>query len=101
MCLIPGLFGNAKNTNKKSNELTVNKEGNSLLVPTNKNHKDWYKNIKKLIENPGLVKEISDNLYNTVKDTYSIQAVCADRRKLYISKLGVEKFNDKYVEIVK
>lgn len=90
-----------KNTNKKSNELTVNKEGNSLLVPTNKNHKDWYKNIKKLIENPGLVKELSDNLYNTVKDTYSIEAVCANRRELYMSKLSDKKLFNKVVETVK
>ena len=56
---------------------------NGILIDTNKNHKDWYKSIKKLILQPELIKTLGNNLYNTVKDTYSIEAVCATRRELY------------------
>ena len=90
-----------KNTDKKSQELGVNENGNSLLVQTGKNHKDWYKNIKRLIENPELVKTLSDNLHKTVKDTYSMDAVCVNRRELYMKKLSNKKLFDKVVETVK
>jgi len=80
-----------KNTNKKSHELGVNENGNAILVQTSKNHKDWYKHIKKLILNPELVKTLSENLHNTVKDTYSMDAVCANRRELYTSQLKDNK----------
>ena len=63
---------------------------NGILIDPNKNHKDWYKSIKKLIESPELVKQLSDNLYETVKDTYSISKVTDDRRDLY-KKLVSEK----------
>lgn len=56
---------------------------NGILVETVKNHKDWYKAIKKLILNPELITTLGNNLYDTVKDTYSIEAVCATRRDLY------------------
>jgi glycosyltransferase involved in cell wall biosynthesis len=56
---------------------------NGILIETVKNHKDWYKAIKKLILNPELIPVLGNNLYNTVKDTYSIEAVCATRRDLY------------------
>lgn len=67
---------------KKTGTIKV-EDGNALLVQTTKNHKDWYKNVKKLILNPDLVTELSSNLYDTVKDTYSVDAVTAKRRDLY------------------
>ena len=77
-----------KSNDKKNPDPIINKDGNALLVSTSKNHKDWYRNIKRLIQNPEMVKELSVNLYNTVKDTYSMEAVCKDRRELYLSKLN-------------
>jgi len=65
----------------------VNPNGNALLVKSNKNHKDWYRHIKRLILNPELVTELSDKLHKTVKDTYSIDAVTKTRRELYIKLL--------------
>jgi glycosyltransferase involved in cell wall biosynthesis len=67
------------------------KNGNSILIDTNKNHKDWYKFIKKLIETPELVQDLSQNLYNTVKDTYSVDKVNESRRDLYIKLLNDKK----------
>ena len=65
----------------------INPNGNALLVKSNKNHKDWYRHIKKLIENPELVTELSNKLHDTVKDVYSIDAVTEKRRDLYIKLL--------------
>tara|TARA_Y100000389_G_C17435694_1_gene505360 strand:+ start:162 stop:1475 length:1314 start_codon:yes stop_codon:yes gene_type:complete len=76
-----------KSNDKKIQQKIVNPEGNALLVKTSKNHKDWYKNIKTLIENPSMVEELRDNLHNTVKDTYSINAVCKSRKELYVNSL--------------
>lgn len=64
--------------------------GNGLLVDSNRNHKDWVKHLKKLIENPELIKQLSENLYNTVKDTYSVNKVSEDRRALYLKLTGNE-----------
>ena len=57
--------------------------GNSILIDSNKNHKDWAKFVIKLVKNPELIKELGENLYNTVKDKYSMNAVSAQRRELY------------------
>ena len=34
-----------------------------------------------------MVEELRNNLHNTVKDTYSINAVCKSRKELYINSL--------------
>jgi len=64
---------------------------NSILVDTNKNHKDWYEAIKKLITNPDMIKTLQDNLYDTVKNTYSIDKVTEDRKNLYLKLLDENK----------
>jgi glycosyltransferase involved in cell wall biosynthesis len=61
----------------------INENGNALLIPTEKNHKLWYQYIKKLINNPELIAKLSENLYETVKDTYSIDIVTEKRREIY------------------
>lgn len=58
---------------------------NGILIDPNKNHKDWYVAIKKLINNPSMIKVLQENLYNTVKDLYSIEKVTEDRKNLYTS----------------
>jgi glycosyltransferase involved in cell wall biosynthesis len=61
----------------------INEEGTALLVDPSKNHKQWGKYINKLANNPEMVKKLQDNLYNFVKDRYSLQKVCEDRVKFY------------------
>jgi len=56
-------------------------------VDTNKNHKQWYQYIKYLIQNPEKVEVLANNLYETVKNTYSTDTVSDIRRELYMSKL--------------
>lgn len=63
---------------------------NSILVDSKRNHKDWYEAVKKLIKNPELVTALQENLYQTVKDTYSMDAVTENRKDLYL-KLISEK----------
>jgi glycosyltransferase involved in cell wall biosynthesis len=60
------------------------KTANGILIDTNKNHKDWYASLKKLIQNPDMIKTLQDNLYETVKDTYSMDKVTETRRNLYL-----------------
>jgi glycosyltransferase involved in cell wall biosynthesis len=57
----------------------INPKGNSLLVSTNKNHKQWGKHMKKLIENPNMIEDLGNKLYETVKDKYSLATVSKDR----------------------
>lgn len=56
---------------------------NSLLVSPKKNHKQWTKHFSKLINNPDLIKELGEKLYETVKDKYSLQKVSNDRVEFF------------------
>ena len=62
-----------------------NKNGNSLLVNPNRNHKDWAKQMKRLIENPNMIEDLGERLYETVKDKYSLKKVCQDRVEFFKS----------------
>jgi arabinogalactan endo-1,4-beta-galactosidase len=66
---------------------------NSILVDTNKNHKDWYDSIKKLVKNPEIITVLQENLHNTVKDTYSLNKVTESRRELYFTLVAKIKEN--------
>jgi glycosyltransferase involved in cell wall biosynthesis len=65
------------------NEGTFNNNGNALLVSTKRNHKDWAKHMKRLIENPSMVEDLGNRLYETVKDTYSLQSVTNTRLNFF------------------
>ena len=57
---------------------------NSLLVQTSKNHKQWYKHVKKLINNPNMVKDLGEQLYEDVQK-YHIKEVTKKRASWYKS----------------
>ena len=61
----------------------INENGNALLIESSKNHKLWAKYITKLVEDRDMLKKLQDNLYETVKDTYSLDTVCKQRVELY------------------
>lgn len=67
----------------------INENGNCLLVDSRKNHKDWVKYINKLAENPDMVEKLKENLYETVKDRYSIDTVAAARVEAYKSIVNI------------
>jgi len=62
-----------------------NDKGNALLVGSKKNHKDWAKHMKRLVENPNMIKDLGNRLYETVKDKYSLKKVCQDRVEFFKS----------------
>jgi glycosyltransferase involved in cell wall biosynthesis len=62
-----------------------NEEGNAILIPESRNHSDWSKAIKKLVQNPHMIKELGERLYNTVKDKYDLNVVTKNRAEWYKS----------------
>ena len=60
-------------------------DGNAMLVDENRNHSDWAKFIKKLVDNPNMVKDMGERLYETVKDTYDLNVVTKNRAEFYKS----------------
>ena len=58
-------------------------DGNALLVDENRNHSDWAKHIKKLVQNPNLITDMGERLYETVKDTYDLRNVTKTRAEWY------------------
>jgi glycosyltransferase involved in cell wall biosynthesis len=63
----------------------LNSNGNALLVNPKRNHKEWAKHMKRLIENPNLIEDLGNRLYETVKDKYSLRKVCKDRVEFFKS----------------
>jgi glycosyltransferase involved in cell wall biosynthesis len=60
-------------------------DGNAMLVPEHRNHSDWSKHIKKLVQNPNLITDMGERLYETVKDKYDLNNVTKDRAEFYKS----------------
>lgn len=55
---------------------------NCIAIDKNKNHKDWYKAMRKLINEPEYGKYLADNLTKEVKEKYHISKVNEKRYKL-------------------
>jgi len=66
----------------KNGEFT---DGNALLVDEHKNHSDWAKWIKKLVDNPNMITDLGERLYETVKDKYDLNVVTKTRAEFYKS----------------
>jgi glycosyltransferase involved in cell wall biosynthesis len=62
-----------------------NSKGNAMIVEPRKNHKDWAKHMKRVMDNPNLIEDMGNRLYETVKDTYSLQKVSKDRIQFFKS----------------
>lgn len=57
-------------------------DGKTGLLVKN-DQKDWYKHMKRVIEDPGYRAELAENLHEFVKDKYEITNVTENRVKLY------------------
>jgi glycosyltransferase involved in cell wall biosynthesis len=68
----------------------INENGNALLIEDSKNHKLWSKYITKLVEDRDMLKKLQDNLYETVKDTYSLETICKDRVDMYLTLMNMK-----------
>jgi len=62
---------------------TINKNGNALMVPKVKNHKLWFQHLKRLIDNPSLVEDLGEKLYETVFPQYTLETVTIKRAEWY------------------
>ena len=62
-------------------------DGNALLVDEKRNHSDWFKYVKKLIDNPSWAEDLGERLYETVKDRYDLNVVTHTRAEFYKSLL--------------
>jgi hypothetical protein len=54
-----------------------------MLVEEHRNHNDWSKFIKKLVQNPNLITDMGERLYETVKDEYDLRNVTKTRAEWY------------------
>lgn len=61
----------------------INKDGNALLVDETRNHKDWTKYVTKVVRDPELLKQLQDNLYNSVHEKFDLRNVTKDRAEFY------------------
>lgn len=61
---------------------TFNDKGNAFLVGKHKNHKDWSKRLELLYNNPDLVTQLGENLYQSVQK-YHIDNVTKNRSEFY------------------
>jgi len=60
-------------------------DGNALLVDEGRNNSDWFKYVKKLIDNPSWAADLGERLYETVKDKYDLNVVTKNRAEFYKS----------------
>jgi glycosyltransferase involved in cell wall biosynthesis len=65
-----------------------NDNGNAILIPESRNHSDWSKSVKKLVDNPEMITELGERLYNTVKDKYDLNKVTDERASWYKSLIN-------------
>lgn len=61
----------------------IDMTGNCVLIDPMKKHKAWVKAIKKLAENPELIKTLQNNMYEHVKDKYDINILTQQRADWY------------------
>jgi len=60
-------------------------DGNALLVDEVRNHSDWAKYIKKCVQNPNMVKDMGERLYEHVSQRYDLAIVTKTRSEFYKS----------------
>jgi len=58
-------------------------EKNCLMVDSRKNHKDWFKFIKRLIDNPNMVTDLGESLYEDISKKYHLTVVSESRAQMY------------------
>ena len=66
----------------KNGEFT---DGNALLVEETRNHSDWAKHVKKLVDNPNMITDLGERLYETVSNKYDLNIITKNRKELYFS----------------
>lgn len=57
----------------------INPKGNALLVSHTKNHKEWAKHMKRLIENPNMREDLGERLHEMVMSKFTLDIVNKNR----------------------
>ena len=60
-----------------------NDNGTALLIPSSKNHKLWFDHTKRLMNNPSMIEELGERLYESVKDKYHLKTTTEKRKDFY------------------
>jgi len=60
-------------------------DGNALLVKESRNHSDWAKYVKKLVQNPNMRIDMGERLYEHVSQRYDLNIVTKNRAEFYKS----------------
>jgi glycosyltransferase involved in cell wall biosynthesis len=60
-------------------------DGNALLVKESRNHSDWAKYVKKLVQNPNMRIDMGERLYEHVSQRYDLNIVTKNRASFYKS----------------
>ena len=58
-------------------------EKNCILIDSSRNHKDWYKSLKKLIENPNMIQDLGEQLYEDLHIKYDLRTITKNRSSWY------------------
>lgn len=66
----------------------INENGNAILIEHRKDHKDWVKAIKKIVEHPEYVDILKKNLADTIKPKYNMKTLSEERAAFYESVMG-------------
>ncbi len=61
----------------------INENGNALMVNSSKNHKQWAKYVKYLLENPEDRVKMANNLSEKITSKYNLEAITKIRFELY------------------
>lgn len=69
-------------SNVKPYDNIITKE-NCLSILPSRNHIEWFTNMRKLILNPEMVKDLGEALYDSVKEKYHIDTVNELRKQIF------------------
>lgn len=72
----------------KRDQAKFDEEATGYLVESNKNHKQWYQHLKRLINNPEQIELLGNNLNEMVSERYSLDKLTEERRKFYKDLVG-------------
>jgi len=56
---------------------------NGILIPKSKNVRGWYEAIRKVVNDKEYREKLANNLYEFVKDKYTLEIVTANRVQWY------------------
>ena len=73
----------------------IDESGNAILVDPGKDHKNWAKYVKKVVNEPEFLKRLQDNLYESVHEKYDLRNVTKDRAEFYREIVNKKKEENK------